>query len=49
LWKLFDGLADAAFFGRNREYALGNTPQQRFMGFWSDGTAVKELIVTDRP
>jgi acetyl esterase/lipase len=49
LWKLFDGLCDAAFFLKNREYALGNTPQQRFMGRWSDGVAVKELIVTDQP
>src|SRR5215213_3121684 len=46
-WKLFDALCDAAFTGKNREYALGNTPQQRFMGLWSDGTPVKELIVTD--
>jgi acetyl esterase/lipase len=49
LWKLFDGLCDAAFYSKNREYALGNTPQQRFMGRWSDGVAVKELVVTDRP
>ena len=35
-WKLFDGLCDAAFYGKNREYALGNTPQQRFMGVWSE-------------
>ena len=49
LWKLFDGLCDAAFYSKNREYALGNTPQQRFMGRWSDGVAVKELIVTDKP
>ncbi len=49
LWKLFDGLTDAAFFGKNREYALGNTPQQRFMGKWSDGVPVKELIVQDKP
>ena len=49
LWKLFDGLTDAAFFGKNRAYALGNTPQQRFMGKWSDGVPVKELIVTDKP
>jgi len=49
LWKLFDGLCDAAFYQKNREYALGNTPQQRFMGRWSDGVAVKELIVTDKP
>jgi len=48
-WKLFDGLIDAAFKGKNREYALGNTPQQRFMGVWSDGVPVKELKVTDKP
>ena len=48
-WKLFDGLCDAAFYGKNREYALGNTPQQRFMGLWSDGVPVKELKVTDKP
>ncbi len=48
-WKLLDALTDAAFYGRNREYALGNTPQQRFMGRWSDGVQVKELKVTDRP
>lgn len=48
-WKLFDALCDAAFYGKNREYALGNTPQQRFMGRWSDGTQVKELKVTDKP
>jgi hypothetical protein len=48
-WKLFDGLCDAAFYGKNREYALGNTRQQRFMGKWSDGVPVKELKVTDKP
>ena len=48
-WKLFDGLTDAAFYGKNREYALGNTPQQRFMGVWSDGVPVKELKITDNP
>ena len=45
-WKLFDGLSDAAFFGTHREFALGNTPEQRYMGKWSDGTPVKELQVT---
>lgn len=49
LWKLFDALCDAAFYGKNREFALGNTPQQRFMGKWSDGTPVKELVITDKP
>ena len=48
-WKLFDALCDAAFYNKNREYALGNTAQQRFMGLWSDGVPVKELIVTDKP
>ena len=48
-WKLLDALTDAAFNGKNREYALGNTPQQRFMGVWSDGVPVKELKVTDTP
>ena len=45
-WKIFDGLCDTAFTGTHREFALGNTPQQRFMGKWGDGTPVKELQVT---
>jgi len=48
-WKLFDGLYNAAFYGEYREYALGNTPEQRYMGEWSDGTPVKELIVINDP
>ena len=44
-WKLLDGLTDAAFYGTNREYALGDTPEQRYMGKWSDGQPVKELEV----
>jgi acetyl esterase/lipase len=48
-WKLFDALLDCAFEGKNREYCLGDTPQQRHMGRWSDGTPVKELIVSDNP
>jgi pimeloyl-ACP methyl ester carboxylesterase len=48
-WKLFDALIDYAFFGINKEYCLGNTYKQRFMGFWSDGNPVKELYVTDNP
>jgi pimeloyl-ACP methyl ester carboxylesterase len=48
-WKLFEALTDFAFYGINEEYCLGGTPEQRFMGLWSDGTPVKELIVTDNP
>jgi pimeloyl-ACP methyl ester carboxylesterase len=44
-WRLFDALIDAAFYGKNRKYALGNTPEQRHMGTWSDGTPVRELEV----
>lgn len=45
-WKLFDGLTDAAFHGKNRQYALGDTPEQRFMGKFSDGRAVREKKIT---
>ena len=48
-WKLFDALTDLAFYGKSRAFALGNTPQQRFMGLWSDGVPVAELLVTDKP
>ena len=48
-WKWFDGLTDAAFWGLNRQYALGNTPEQRWLGSWSDGVAVVEPIVTAGP
>jgi len=48
-WKLFDALIDYAFYNKNVEFCLGNTSEQRFMGLWSDGTPVKELIVTDNP
>lgn len=41
-WKLFDALTDAAFYFRHREVALGDTPQQRYMGLWSDGVPVRE-------
>jgi pimeloyl-ACP methyl ester carboxylesterase len=47
-WRPFDALCDAAFFGKSRVYALGNTPEQRYMGRWSDQVPVKELVVTDR-
>lgn len=46
-WKLFDALLDAGLYNRNRNIALGNTPEQRFMGKWSDGVPVKPLLVSD--
>jgi len=49
IWKLFDALTDAAFWGQNRNWALGNTALQRYMGKWSNGRPVKELLITDHP
>jgi acetyl esterase/lipase len=49
LWKLSDALFACTFRGAWCEYALGNTPQQRFMGVWSDGVPVTALEVTDAP
>jgi outer membrane protein assembly factor BamB len=48
-WKLSDALLACAFAGDFCQYALGDTPEQRFMGTWSDGTPVAELRVTDDP
>ncbi|MDB6075039.1 MAG: hypothetical protein JWO89_2679 [Verrucomicrobiaceae bacterium] len=44
-WKWFDALSDAAFFGKNRGAALGDTEKQRFMGRWSDGQPVTPATV----
>lgn len=46
-WKLLDGLLDASFRNSNRDYALGNTENQRFMGRLSDGSEVVQLQVQD--
>jgi dienelactone hydrolase len=48
-WKWFDGLCAAAFYRRFREYALGDTPEQRNLGSWPDGTPIVEPTVTDTP
>ncbi len=46
-WKLFDGLTDAVYRGVHREYALGGTREQRYMGHWSDRTPVRELMIEE--
>jgi hypothetical protein len=46
-WKLSAALLDAAFDGENRQFALGNTPEQRFMGVWSNGRLFKKATVFD--
>lgn len=44
-WKLLDALTDAAFYGRERDVALGGGPAQVSMGHWSDGVPVKPMRV----
>jgi hypothetical protein len=46
-WKLADALIACAFGGTWCEYALGDTPEQRFMGTWSNGLPVAELTVME--
>ena len=48
-WKLLDGLQHCAIARQDCRFALGGTAEQRFMGRWSDGTAVTPLEVTDSP
>ncbi|RCK80771.1 MAG: hypothetical protein OZSIB_2659 [Candidatus Ozemobacter sibiricus] len=48
-FRLFDGLAAVAFANGPRDEVLGNTPRQRFMGFWSDRRPVNGLLSTNRP
>jgi hypothetical protein len=46
-WKAWDALRTAAEDGTDREFALGDTPEQRATGVWSDGVAVAPLVVRD--
>lgn len=45
-WKFLDGLTDTAFYCVNREYALGDTEEQKTLGVWSDGVSVVEGSLT---
>lgn len=44
-WKLADALLNCTFYGTDCEFAFGDTPEQRFMGTWSDGATVIPLEV----
>ena len=48
-WKWFDALLSCSFANQDCQIALGDTPEQRFMGTWSDGVAVTEPQVTEDP
>lgn len=45
-WKLFDALQDCTLEGKNCNIAFGDTPEQKSLGNWSDGTPIKPLEVT---
>lgn len=44
-WKQFDALRSAAFDGTDEQYALGDTPEHRFTGVWSDGVPIRRLKI----
>lgn len=44
-WKILDGLISCLETGDYCRYALGNTLEQRLLGFWSDGRPVEPLEV----
>ena len=44
-WKLADALLNCTFYGDDCEYAFGDTPEQKNMGQWSDGTSINKLII----
>jgi predicted esterase len=44
-WKLADALIDCSINGTNCDYAFGDTPNQKSMGSWSDGSPVIPLNI----
>ena len=48
-FRLFDAMAANVFEHKLSEDAFGNTPQQRFMGYWSDGRRLRGLLSSVRP
>ncbi|MCS7085751.1 MAG: T9SS type A sorting domain-containing protein, partial [Bacteroidia bacterium] len=46
-WKLSEALCQCVYENLNCVYAFGNTPEQRSMGQWSDGTPVNELVIDE--
>lgn len=45
-WKILDALLDCSRSNTHCNYAFGDTPEQRYMGTWSDGKPIKELEIT---
>lgn len=49
LWRSHDALISCATTGDDCVYALGDTPEHRFMGMWSDGIPILPLLITQGP
>ena len=47
-WKVWDALQSCAYSRKWCRYALGNTPEHRSMGRWSDGRPLIPLKIRDR-
>lgn len=48
-FRLFDALLQSAFSSHVELNPLKDSPELRFMGYWSDGRKLKGLIAGDRP
>ena len=44
-WKLSEAVINCAFENEDCHFAFGNTPEQRYMGTFNNGTLIKELTV----
>lgn len=45
IWKAFDAMRSCALEGRDCEHGMGDTPEHRSNGVWSDGVPVRPLKV----
>jgi hypothetical protein len=48
-FRLFDALLQVTFSENFELNPLKDSPELRFMGYWSDGKKLKGLIAGDRP
>jgi hypothetical protein len=47
-WRSFDALRACALYGTDCRYALGDTPQNRYVGAWGDGVPIIALKIQTR-
>jgi hypothetical protein len=46
-WKFADALMASTREDRYKEVAFGNTPEQRFLGYWPDGKPINSLEIIE--